>query len=91
MREAHTGLISPLSIRNTKTCRFFTKEFKLGYPRGVICPSFLPSEYLFLRPQKLFMLQVKICLPLPRGELGRCYQKSRMQKRDSEAVKRRGP
>jgi hypothetical protein len=28
--------------------RFLTCELKLGYQRGVICPSSVPSKYLFL-------------------------------------------
>jgi hypothetical protein len=49
-----------LSIRNTKTHSFLMWELKLGCPRGVFCPSSIPSEYLFLCARRKFGLNKKI-------------------------------
>jgi hypothetical protein len=37
-----------LSIAHLYPCFLHPSELKLGYPHGVICPSSVPSEYLFL-------------------------------------------
>ncbi len=63
---AHTGLISPsvcLFVRqfHMKTRRIFTYELKSGCPRGVFCPSSIPSEYLFLCAIRKFGFNKKIC------------------------------
>ncbi len=71
VREAHTRLMSPsvrlsvrLSVRNTKTRRIITQELKSGCPRGVFCPSSIPSEYLFLCARKKLGFNKKICTKL---------------------------
>ena len=36
-----------LSVSPLEKHRFSTKELKVGYPRGVICPSSVPTKYIF--------------------------------------------
>ncbi len=62
---AHTGLMSPsvcLFVRlfHMKTRRIFTLELKSGCLRGVFCPLFIPSEYLFLCARRKFGFNKKI-------------------------------
>jgi hypothetical protein len=67
VREAHTILMSLSvhpSVWNMKTRRIFTWELKLGCPRGVFCPSSIPSEYLFLCARRKFGFNEKKCTKL---------------------------
>ncbi len=59
--ESPPKLMSPsVCPFHMKTRRIFTQELKSGCPRGVFCPSSIPSEYLFLRARRKFRFNKKI-------------------------------
>ncbi len=47
-----------------KTRRIFMQELKSGCPRGVFCPSSIPSKYLFLCTRRKFGFNKKMCTKL---------------------------
>jgi hypothetical protein len=48
------------SVIYENTLNFQKKELKSGCPRGVFCPSSIPSEYLFLCTRRKFGFNKKI-------------------------------